>query len=254
MSRTPRTPRASRSSASPASVPEMQTMSVTAALKELKLLNRRIRTKIAGLQSVRVRRSSTDQLGGVGSEAFKKEAQAAYQSVLSLIIRRDAIKAEIVRSNAQHEVTIAGQVMTVAAAIERKRAIEARAGSSRRRLDEDDAPPTLETLVAHLRAQYTQAVKEEQALVSRMEQERESRLSAFLSGGSSSQGAASQSEEMAQIEAVYRAANTPVLDDPLDLARTLGVMEDSLLVFASEVDRVLDEHNATARISVPAQV
>ena len=153
------------------------------------------------------------------------------------------------RSNATHTVTVGTQTMTVAAAVERKRAVEA---TRRGRRAGEDAVPTRETLVAHLRAQYAQALAEEAALSAAMEAERETRVNSFLS---QERGARAQKDaglDTRAIEEAYRAANAPVIDDPLDLLGRLEALQEEVEVFASEVDRVLDEHNATTFIEVPA--
>ena len=152
------------------------------------------------------------------------------------------------RSNAESTVTVGGQRMTVAAAIERKRALEAQKKNRRR---DEDFVPTQETLVQHLRAQYAVAVAEEANLLSVMEAEREMRVNSFLNQ-ERSKGQKDTGIDTKAIEEAYRAANTPVIDDPLDLLKKLAGMEEDVEIFASEVDRVLDEHNATTYIEVPA--
>lgn len=107
--------------------------------------------------------------------------------------------------------------------------------------------------MAHLRTQYAQAIAEEANLTAVMESEREMRVNSFLN---QDRGKSTQKDNAAldtkAIEEAYRAANTPVIDDPLELLKKLEGMEEEVEVFSSEVDRVLDEHNATTYIEVPA--
>ena len=233
----------------PPAAPAMQRLTVTSGLKELKLLNKRIATRIENLRTIRARRSSTEVVAGVGRQDFAEQARQGMQATEALLARRDAIKAEIVRSNATHTVTVGTQTMTVAAAIERKRAAEA---ARRGRRAGEEAVPTRETLVAHLRAQYAQALAEEAALTATMEAERETRVNSFLSQERGARGQKDPTLDTRAIEEAYRAANTPVIDDPLNLLGRLEAMQEEVEVFASEVDRVLDEHNATTFIEVPA--
>ncbi|WP_135229988.1 hypothetical protein [Deinococcus fonticola] len=229
---------------------QRQRMTVTSGLKELKLLNKRITTRIEHLKAIRTRRSSMDVVAGVNKKDFEQAAREGMQAIQALLARRDAIKAEIVRSNAQSTVDIGGQQMTVAAAIERKRALEAQRRGRRR---DEDFVPTQETLVAHLRSQYAQAITEEANLTAVMESEREMRVNAFLNQDrSKSSQKDSAALDTKVVEEAYRAANTPVIDDPLELLKKLEGLEEEVEVFASEVDRVLDEHNATTYIEVPA--
>lgn len=229
---------------------QTQRMTVTAGLKELKLLNKRITSRIDDLKAIRTRRSSTETIAGVNKKDFEDAAREGFQAIQALLARRDAIKAEIVRSNAESTVTVGGQRMTVAAAIERKRALEAQKKNRRR---DEDFVPTQETLVQHLRAQYAVAVAEEANLLSVMEAEREMRVNSFLNQErSKGQNQKDAGIDTKAIEDAYRAANTPVIDDPLDLLKKLASMEEDVEIFSSEVDRVLDEHNATIYIEVPA--
>lgn len=229
---------------------QIQKMTVTSGLKELKLLNKRITTRIDNLRAIRTRRSSTDVVAGVAKKDFDAAAREGLQAINALLARRDAIKAEIVRSNAESTVTIGGQTMTVAAAIERKRALELQRKGRRR---DEDFVPTQETLVAHLRRQYAQAIAEEANLNAVMESEREMRVNSFLNQDrSKAQGQKDVALDTKAIEEAYRAANAPVIDDPLGLLTKLEKMEEEVEIFASEVDRVLDEHNATTFIEVPA--
>lgn len=228
---------------------QMQRMTVTSGLKELKLLNKRIASRIDNLKAIRTRRSSTEVVAGVNKKDFETAAREGMQATQALLARRDAIKAEIVRSNAQNTVEIGGKRMTVAAAIERKRALEAQRKGRRR---DEDFVPTQETLVAHLRTQYAQAIAEEANLTAVMENEREMRVNSFLNQDRVKGQKDNVALDTKAIEDAYRAANTPVIDDPLELLKKLEGMEEEVEVFASEVDRVLDEHNATTYIEVPA--
>jgi anti-anti-sigma factor len=66
---------------------------------------------------------STNPIGYTSVDDFNTNAKANSTSVLALIKQRNAIKSEIVRSNALTEITVDGKVYTVAGAIERKNSI-----------------------------------------------------------------------------------------------------------------------------------
>ena len=83
----------------PPAAPAMQRLTVTSGLKELKLLNKRIATRIENLRAIRTRRSSTEVVAGVGRQDFAEQARQGMQATEALLARRDAIKAEIVRSH-----------------------------------------------------------------------------------------------------------------------------------------------------------
>lgn len=101
-----------------------QTMSIHRALSELKTLNERIAKAIKEADYVATDRQSTQKIKGLSIEDYEKTIQSGFDKAVSLIERRIHIKDAIVQSNAITEVTVAGETMTVAKAIERKTSIE----------------------------------------------------------------------------------------------------------------------------------
>jgi len=102
---------------------------------ELKILEKRIENKTIELSSVALKRSDRLSIveGGdrgkkkeieLNEEDFSKKVKADFQSLMDLIQRRRMIKSRIVLSNATTKVTIGGEEMTVADAIERKISLE----------------------------------------------------------------------------------------------------------------------------------
>ncbi|MFC4427118.1 hypothetical protein [Deinococcus navajonensis] len=228
----------------------LQTITLTHALKELKLLDSRIVTRIGGLKAIRVRRANVPSVAGLGREQFETEARSAYQAIRALIARRDAIKAAVVEANATTRVTIGTETMTVAAAIERKRSLEARRG----RYAQLETAPTVDALIAVLGSQFTQAVNEEATLRTQIDRDTEARVAAFLSQDKVAKDKGPASPDTQEMERIYREANAPVFDDPLSLLTEMTSLREAAETFASEVDRVLDETNATTTITVPASV
>lgn len=100
-------------------------MTITRALAELKLLEKRITNSITTSLFVDVyqNRKKITRAANKKVEDFEKDARACYDSITSMIERRDDMRSGITTSNARTLVTIGKSKMTVAEAIERKRSI-----------------------------------------------------------------------------------------------------------------------------------
>src|SRR5690625_647698 len=102
-----------------------QEMTITKALSELKLLDKRINRKIEDAVFISFKKGELGKLpNGLDEKEFGKNVEADYNSIADLIKRRNKIKASIVKSNAETVVNISGKDYTVAEAIERKNSIE----------------------------------------------------------------------------------------------------------------------------------
>lgn len=95
-------------------------MTITEALVELKNYDNKIRKAIAEANFATVRKKSQKTVNGMTVEEFEKRAKASYDSILAMMKNREAIKKEVVLSNATTMVDIDGSLMTVAAAIEKR--------------------------------------------------------------------------------------------------------------------------------------
>lgn len=103
-----------------------ETMTVTKALKELKLSNDKIASRMDKINPTFV--TVGEKLNGVmvtpaEKEKWKREQKSILDSVKALIKRRDALKRAVVLSNAKEKVTIGEETMTIAEAIEKKNSI-----------------------------------------------------------------------------------------------------------------------------------
>lgn len=95
-------------------------ISINRALAMLKLLDARIEKKTRELVSAEVYNVQNDSQTG---ETLITDSENNYKSVVDLIARRQKIKRAIIASNAVTQVTISGEVMSVADAIELKNSI-----------------------------------------------------------------------------------------------------------------------------------
>lgn len=98
-----------------------QSMSITKALVELKVLDKRIQKAIDEIVFIMYKTKTKNFQ--VSEEEFRKSTIASYQSLNDMIERRDKIKNAIVTSNSQTIVEIADMKMTVAHAIEYKKTV-----------------------------------------------------------------------------------------------------------------------------------
>lgn len=98
----------------------MTEYSVTRALAELKLLDKRINKEIerSTFATVKTKNKQLDV------EKFNKEAVSQYQSITDLLTLRNKIKSAVVQNNATTRVKISGKEYTVAEAIERKNSLD----------------------------------------------------------------------------------------------------------------------------------
>jgi predicted solute-binding protein len=101
----------------------MSAISITRALAEIKLLDKRITDGTNSLNAAKMVVKGKVLAGYASPADFISQADASIQSISDLIVRRNKIKSAIVASNATTNVTLAGKGMTVAEAIERKTSI-----------------------------------------------------------------------------------------------------------------------------------
>lgn len=97
-------------------------ISINQALQEKALLDQKIQ-QIFTKNTPLAKAVSKDQFDSESTKVFRKNAQATSDKVLQLVQNRRKLKAAIVNSNANTMVTIAGEEMTVADAVERRKSI-----------------------------------------------------------------------------------------------------------------------------------
>jgi len=103
----------------------MEKISITRALSELKLTDKKIQQQTASLDVIAGVREG-QPVSGMSQKDFVEKAKAQIQSVTDLIDRRNNIKNAIIKSNANTIVKVGPEKMTVAQAIDRKGTIETR--------------------------------------------------------------------------------------------------------------------------------
>lgn len=211
----------------------MRKISITEALVELKLYDKKINDAIAALKVLAVagkKKKATD-MGTFGTVAdFEKKSKAAWQKVIDLIRNRDELKSAIVQSNAATHLTVNCVDMTCAQAIEMKSSIQYK-----------------KTLLAQLKSTYT-------AVAARVEQENrrvDQNIEDALSGYTNRDGSKKISEEEQDIIINKRHEEGDFeMVDPLDIANKIDDLENEIDGFESSVDIALTVSNSTTFVEV----
>lgn len=199
-------------------------ISVTQALSELKLVRKRIDNVVDGVEFTRLKKAN-DMLDVT---KFSSKATAAHQSFTDLLARYNALKAAIVKSNANTQVTIAGTTYTIAEAVERKRTIEFE-----------------RNLLVRFQHQFTR-VKEDFETHQLNEQARVDRLLTT----ELAKDAKTNVEVIQQLTATFLAQNKATIVDPLNLADLIRTMTESIENFETKVDYILSESNGRTMLAL----
>jgi hypothetical protein len=201
-------------------------MSITRALAELKLLDKKIEDKIAKLV---VATGYVPNEAALHGDALVKDEQAKLAQVTGLISRRKTLKDAIVASNASTVIEVGGVKMTVAAAIERKTSIS---------LDKK--------LENRLRtAFYTVKAKVDQHN-DQVKIKADQQATAVLGA----QSTKDKGEEYTSVVKAYADRNSGKVYSLPDVEKLIESLQESIDNFESEVDFILSESNTRTEIDV----
>lgn len=209
---------------------DVKRISITEALKELKLYDARINKAIAATKFIGAKKKSDDKIGTINKDVFDQLAVSGHQSIMDLIANRTKIKAAIVQSNATTMVEIAGIKYTVAQAIERKNSIE---------YEKD--------LLLAMKTQWSEANIRVNNENSKVDNQVNKMLEAFL--GKDSDKKVSQTD-LSTISDQYRDKNEWELEDPLGLYNRMLELESNIDSFEADVDVRLSISNSITYIEV----
>ena len=199
-----------------------QTMSITQALAELKLLDKRIQKSLDHVEWAQVKTKSNP----LDTEKFTRNARAELQSFLDLVKRRDAIKRAVVTSNATTRVRVGTWEGTVAEAIEYKTSI-----FYKNRL--------LDTMRNQLLTAKALFKEQQEAVDARLEKLLHSELGKDVK---------TSPETITALTNTFRENNKVELVDPLDLVTRTRELEEEIESFQTNVDWVLSETNGKTLI------
>ncbi len=202
-----------------------QTMSITQALPELKLLDKRL-TKV--IDSVETWPAVCHNNAPMDKEKHRKEVESQFQSFQDLVKRRDCIKKAIVLSNAVTRVKIGTWEGTVAEAIEYKKSIAYKEG----------LVYAMKNALVSKRNEYE-----------RIKEQVDSRLEKLLSS-ELGKDVKTNPETIQALTKSFNENNKVELVDPLDLGKLIATMEEEVDSFKTNVDWVISESNGKTTIEV----
>ncbi|NES17512.1 MAG: hypothetical protein F6K41_00745 [Symploca sp. SIO3E6] len=208
----------------------MTQMTVTDALAELTLLEKRIDSARSALEQntlIAVVEVGKVPTGFRSRDEHATKARAALQRVDDLINRRRTIKRAIVLSNASTAVSVAGQEMTVAEAIEMKNFIS-----------------YYNNVLATMTSAYSRTCQEYKTAQAKVKQRLDKLAMEVLGKNASSEKYQSLADSFLEREGVE-------LLDPTNLAEEIARRLTFIEQFESTVDRVLSISNARTMIEVP---
>jgi len=200
-------------------------MSVHRGLSELKLYNNKIVTLNSG-SFVVANKQSNKTIGGRSVDDVNNLIKGNFDSMVALIENRKRIKDAIVKSNAVTNVTVAGKVMTVAEAIERKASVEFE-----------------RNFLRVLQNQFAQ----QNNIVEQQNSQLQTKLESFLQ---STLGEKRDTNTVKDLTKTFEDNNKFVLIDPNHIQDYIQKLEKNIDEFASQVDYTLSESNATTFFDV----
>lgn len=199
----------------------MEKISITRALAELKLLDKRITKAINDGKFI-----SYSINGKNAINTFKPSEEK--QSIEALISRRATLKSAIMKSNAITKVTIGSKEMFVIDAIEMKETIK-------------------------YKQSFLQQLKSQQQniryTIQSTNENVQARLDKLLEANFGKESK-TKSDEMEAIAKPFLERNEAKLEDPLNLDNLIESLSQEILEFTSNVDYVLSESNALTQIEV----
>lgn len=210
-----------------------QTMSITRALVELKRLNDRITTAIQYGKFVSRTVGQNKYKKVVGSndtpEQMAGKIQASFDTVDSLIANRQKIKSAIVLSNANTKVTVNGQEMTVAEAIEMKGTVT-------------------------FRNQYLFNLRQQQAAETRAVEltntALEGSIDAMITTICGAEKSKIDANTLATIATPQKEQKEAAILDPAKIEDRITKLTEEISVLSSELDFTLSESNARTTITI----
>lgn len=208
-----------------------ETMTIHKALSELKLLDARINDKTEMLEVVVANKHSNSKIHGVSVDEFCKNAKEAYQSLRTLINRRNAIKRAVTKSNAITTVQIGGKTYTVAEAIDMKGVGIGYLGA----------------IIGKLNSQYATASRRADAENSDRLNDRADEYIKTLYGNSDLKN---MGDEIRKQRDAFVAAQTVEIVDPISASAEANKLQKEVDEFFSDVDSALSVSNALTTVEV----
>lgn len=206
-----------------------ETMNMHKALVERKILPDRIYKLQRECEFIKAVKNNSKNIGGKTVRELEETMKANYQKIVDLMKRFDALEDAIIKSNSVTTLTINGDTMTVAEAINRKNKKVGRLKTWR---------DILTTKYRDAMATYDMNSGDV------LEDEANEYVQRILR----SQGGTAEKSDEKFIKALhdsYIENNEFELIDPLDLKGVIATLDEAIAVLGSEYDAALSVSNAT---------
>lgn len=206
-------------------------MTITKALSELKLLDKRIESEICEAQFCEANKHVMRTLNGKLIADAKKDMQSAYDKITSLINRRNAIKKALTLANATTKVKINDIEMTVAEAIYFKtNGIE---------YEKD--------LLEAMSSQYN---KVQRVLIQNNGDKLTKECEQYIANTYGTKETGINNSEIDNAKKSYIEDNTYDIIEGVDTKQTIEKLKDKIDKFEAEVDAAITVANATTEITI----
>lgn len=208
-------------------------ISVTRGLVQLKRLEEKIQRDIRMISEfVTVNKVQEKNVlnGTMTKKQYNEYVQTKWQSLMDKISLRQEIKDEIVKSNANTVVTIAGKKYTIAQAIEKKNNIE-----------KFEKPISAMLNGAYAKALNSVEMKNDEVV--------ENAERNFFGRGEERRKNESNKDLLDAMEIYINSRKFEIID-PLNIKKLKEEFENGILDFIAEVDQVLTESNSTTMIQI----
>jgi hypoxanthine phosphoribosyltransferase len=205
-----------------------ETLTITRALSELKLLDKRIAKKVTECTFTSVISKKNKHL--VNQDQFSSNAKEDYQSIDDLIKRYNKIKSAIILSNSVTDVKLGNDVLTVAEVIERKQSL-------------------------HYKKRLLEQLKRNRELsnttMQHSNQQMEGDLQRLLetSFGKTSNNK-TNADDIENISKAFRESNQSRVLDPIGVDVKITELEKEIDEYDREANFVLSESNALTKIAL----
>lgn len=206
-----------------------ETISLTRALVELKMIDKKLQAKTLKLLPVAIMKGGRLPEEIKSKAEFDNKVKADYQSIRDLTKRRRNIKSALVNANATTRVKIADEEMTIAEAIERKASIDYE-----------------KNLLRNLAQKYSQSLDKIEEDNRAMKGQLLKLLEATYSKSETELG----KDDYNKVATPFKENNESSLLDPLGIKAEMDKLEQTIHDFETEVDVVISEANARTEITI----
>lgn len=203
--------------------------SVTQALAQLKLLDKRIIKEINQASFVSYKKGESGKIEKIYTEEeYSNNTKSSYAKITTLINRRNKIDVSIMVSNAITTVKINDKSMTVLEAISQKKIVD-------------------------YKTKLLTAIKEEHAIIQdtiyQENHELDSRLQRLLETAFANKDKENK-DDIKNISDPYWKVNERKLVDPLNIKKLIGILDEEIDSFNNQIDYILSESNAKTKILI----